>query len=250
MAHKSKLTKAEWEALPEATRKFFTDEKLYVPDGENWKLDAEGIEDVGGLKSALQKERDAAEAARKELLKFKDVDPEKYKQFLSETETREADKLKKEGKWEEWKAAFEVQKKKDLDARDESIKELQGRIRKFMLEDNVKAAALKSGVVKDLIDDVVVVTANRFKLDANEKIQVIDKDGETPLDITVDSFFSDVFKSQRPQYYAGSGAGGSGAQNGTSGNGAGKKTVPRADWEKMSPQDSTKFFKDGGVVTD
>src|ERR1051325_6554289 len=100
MALKASLTKAEFEALPDATRELYKTNNVYVPDGENWKLDAE-TEDVSGLKSALKKEREAAAEAKRllavEQAKFKNVDAEEYARLKAEAESKENEDLKSKG---------------------------------------------------------------------------------------------------------------------------------------------------------
>lgn len=244
MPLKAKLTKEEFEELPEATREY------YKANGEGYLLDAEGVEDVSGLKSALQKERDERAAAKKALEAFKDIDPEKYQQLLSDAEQREHDNLKKSGKYEELKAKLTESHNAEKAKLQAEIDKREARIRKFVLEDQVRSEAIKAGVVKDLIDDVVVVTGSRFKLDDNEKIQVLDKDG-SEMGITVESFFTDVFKEQRPHYYAASGAGGSGAPPGTNGGGNGVIRLKREDVKNnpaLYEQAKERAAKSGGEV--
>jgi hypothetical protein len=58
MALKAILTADEFSALPE------TLQEHYVQHGDGYQLDAEGVEDVTGLKSALEKQKEAARLAK------------------------------------------------------------------------------------------------------------------------------------------------------------------------------------------
>lgn len=71
MALKAILSKEEHDALPEALREYYAEK-----DGK-FILDAEGVEDVSGLKNALTAVRDELKTAKKQLQetidKFKDI---------------------------------------------------------------------------------------------------------------------------------------------------------------------------------
>lgn len=236
MALKQTLTKAEFEALPDATRELYKT-GVYVADGDNWKLDAEGVEDVSGLKSALQKERDAAkaaDAARKALeAKFKDVDPEKYAQLLAEAETKENDDLKSKGKIDEIiekhnakLAALKKEYEEKITAKDTELDRvyIDLRLRK-VFED--------AGVIADRIDDAVELTKPRAKRNDKGELTLHDQDG-SPLDVSAEVYAKELLKEKKPWLYQASGAGGSGAQNGTNG-GNGAKTITRKALSEMSP---------------
>ena len=83
MPLKAVLTKEEYDALPEAARAY------YVEKDGKFILDAEGVEDVSGLKNALTAVRDELKSAKKQLQetidKFKDIDPEKARVALTST---------------------------------------------------------------------------------------------------------------------------------------------------------------------
>lgn len=90
---------------------------LYVQteDGK-FKLDAEGVEDVKGLKSALEKEREAARIARAEAAKYKDVDPEKYREMLAAAEDQERKSLEAKGQYEQLLTQVKEKHTKELTA--------------------------------------------------------------------------------------------------------------------------------------
>jgi hypothetical protein len=66
----------------------FADSIDDVENKEEWEKFGDGyrrkveVEDVSGLKSALKKEREARKQFEREMGKYKDIDPEKYKELL------------------------------------------------------------------------------------------------------------------------------------------------------------------------
>lgn len=215
------------EDVPEAHR------ELYVERDGKFHLDAEGFEDVTGLKSALEKERAERRTAKDKLKELEGVDAEEYKRLKDEAQEREHSQLKAEGKFEELRLKWEQQKTKELTDRDVKIKELESGLRKFKLDDKVRAAALEAGVLPDDIDDVMTITRGRFDLGDKDRVLVLDGDND-PIDITADQYFKTVFKESKPKFYAPSGASGSGASNATSGTANGVRAVSISDQQALN----------------
>lgn len=101
--------------------------------------------------------------------------------------------------------------------------------------EKVRAAALNAGVRADDVDDVVVVTAGRFDLDAQGNIVVLGDD-RMPSGASVEDFFGKTFREQRPRYYAPTSDGG--------------KSISRAAFGKMGAQEQATFMKEGGQLVD
>src|SRR5574340_458446 len=104
----AKLPKAVLSSQEELSQIPETYRDLYIEKDGKFYLDVENIDDmpqVGGLKSALQKERDNRATAireQKELLKkFEGIDPEKAKDALKKLHELEDKRLIEEGKLEE-----------------------------------------------------------------------------------------------------------------------------------------------------
>jgi hypothetical protein len=74
---------------------------LYVEHQGKFVLDAEGVEDVGGLKSALDRLKTEKKQLQGDIERFKGIDPEKYQELVRAQEEAEAQKLKQQGKHEE-----------------------------------------------------------------------------------------------------------------------------------------------------
>jgi hypothetical protein len=215
MANKRQLTKVEWEALPEATRQVFTEQKVYVPDGENWKLDADDSEDVTKLSAAIKKERDARAQLEKDLRtereKLNGVDLEEYNRLKAEKDSKETDELKSKGKIDEIieKHNLKVAElKKDYEAR---LSTKEEELNRFKVDLKLRAAAEKGGVLPEVLDDVVDLHRKRVRFTEKGEMQILDKD-DTPLDVSVEGYFKEMYP-QTPSgayYYKASGVGGMG----------------------------------------
>jgi hypothetical protein len=103
-----------------------------------------------------------------------------------------------------------------------------------LMTEIVKIKALNSGVLPEDIDDVMKITRKRFDL-RNDKIVVLDQEGNETT-ISPDSFFSEVFKTMKPKFYAASTAEGN--------------QLDRAAFDQMAPQKQMEFMKGGGVISD
>lgn len=98
MALKAKITKEEFDALPEPHREF------YKAAGDGHVLDVEGVDDRAELKAAIEKERRAATEAKKQtadlIAKYRDLDPDKAREALTKLEEAEQEEAKKTGNFQ------------------------------------------------------------------------------------------------------------------------------------------------------
>jgi hypothetical protein len=185
----------------------------YVEQDGKFVLDAdiEGHPAVGALKRALDSERKIAkEALRKAQAAGDPAEIERLKAELDELKGKsggepkppDAEKLRK--KWEEENAP----KFKALeDERDKAL----GELRTLRLDDKVRDSALKAGVLPDDMDDVLLITKRYFTLDDQNRVVMLDEDGD-PTGTTPEKWFTDVFKVKKPKYFKGTGNAGSGAK--------------------------------------
>lgn len=209
-----------------------------VPEDEksNWtevdgkfQRDVE-IPDVSKLKSALQKERDAAKKYAEDLAKFKDIDPEKYAEMVKAHEAGLTDKERYENALKK-KDAEIAKVKADGDAK---VNDLDEKLRKFHLDKEARKAALDAGVIPEDIDDVLLLTAKNRRLDDDGNIIVVDDDGD-PTAKSLKDFYSDDFKKAKPKYFPGI-PGGSGTPPG----GHHKSNV---DLSKMTPKERLDYSR-------
>jgi len=194
---------------------------LYVEKDGKFVLDVDGMEDTSGLKSALEKERKSARDAERRLAALKDVDPDEYARLKAEAAERETKKLTEAGEFDKLREKWQKERDAEKADFDRRIAEKDLLLRKFRLDDTVRAAALKAGVIPEDLEDVMTITAKFFQLAEDGALQVLDDKGEvTPK--TVEEFFTKVFKEKKPKFYAASGN--SGAGTGASSGGGGPKT--------------------------
>lgn len=241
MALKAKLTKAEFEKLAEPLKEH------YKASGDDYILDAEGVEDVSGLKSALQKTKEARDALKLQLEaeaeKFKDIDPVRAREALKTLHELDEKKLVDKGEYDRL-----LKKRSDeFDVREaesqQKMADLNKRLDTYELINPVRDAALKAGVLPKSLDLVLadMRVNSRVKLNDKRQVVVLDKDGD-PTDISLEKYFGEVYKIDRENLYAGTGAGGSGAQSGTNGSGTGK-TVTREQFKAMTPAEQVAVSK-------
>jgi len=226
-------SKAEVDALPEALRGF------YVEQDGKFVLDADvdAHPKVGGLKSALDKERGEKDKAAKEFKALKDkigdMDPEKAREALKRIQELEDKKLLDEGKVEELIQARTDRMKKDhesqvtafqtqLKEKDTRISTLGGRLRTLVLDGSIRDEALKAGVKPEHVEDVISrmtmrgIDGVRWDLEDDEKIVAkagdqikFGKDATKPMPIGEGL---ELLREKVPGFFAASSGGG--AQSG------------------------------------
>lgn len=224
-----------------------------IEDGDNagkFRLkveDAESLVDVRGLKGALQKANKKArlvDAIRKQFPDATDEEIADLAKQLKELKDKggsgdddDADPAK--GKDVEKEIQRRLTKaKQEAEQREAELKkqleETNGRLRKTLLDDQIRKLALEAGVFPEDIDDVVELTRGK-RLDLNDegKLFVKDKDGD-PASATPEKFFKEEYKKEKPRFYKATDASGSDAQRSKGGGGGGGK-----DWESKAPTEWT-----------
>jgi len=218
------------------------------------KLEAIELDNPTELSEALRKERETRERIDKDLKaereKFKDVDPARYAELVAKAEELEQGELKSKGKIDElmekqrlvYEKKLEEQKKKDA----EIIAGLNAELDYVTVDVGLRGVFEKAGVMTDRIDDAVELTRKKAKREDGKL--ALYEDG-VKLDVSLENYAKEILKEQKPWLFAATGVGGTGAvqTNGQNGN---KPTKSVAEWQKMSPQESTDFFKAGGTLTE
>jgi hypothetical protein len=233
VALKRKLTKEEFDKLSDAHKELYKD----PGNNGNYVLDAEPDEETEPLKTALEREKAAAAAAKKTAddlaAKYKDTDPEEYKRLKAAADEAAREGKKTEGDWEGWKKTFIDEEARKLAAKDEEITGLKTRVQTFLLDNKISQAALESGVRKKLLPHVVTNTKQHFRLDQSENIEVLDEHGN-PINVSIEAFFKDKYSTEFPEYYEPTGNGGSGASNNGSGSRGGARVISSTDQAGMN----------------
>lgn len=238
-------------------------EAFYVEKDGKFHLDVTGIEDTSGLKSALQKEREAAkEASRraKELEdKFAGIDPVKVREMMTKLDQDGEAALIAAGKFDEVVAKrtekLRADLQKQIDEAHGKTKSAEERVSKYsqrVLDDRIRDAvmgkvhvhAIKSGDVLRAAREIFVLdeSGNAVQLGDDGK-PVIGKDGKTPFSPAewIESMV-DVAPHWFPSDSTGGGAGGS--KNATGGG----KTMKRSVFEALQPRDKAAAAKQYQIV--
>lgn len=195
------------------------------------------------LLDAVAKEK----AAAKKFEKFGDLDEAEIDELLElrhkagENGNKGADaarlaELEKEIRVTKKAAEKVVGEKTDLE---KQLGEATKSLRYYKLTVPLRDIAVRAGVIAEDLDLVMLDVARRFTLGENDAIVLLDDQGD-PSDVTPKKFFETVYKEQRPKFYQASGAGGSGASNGTK-SASGKKTIRRVDFNNLSAGEQKKI---------
>lgn len=220
---------------------------LYVEKEGKFHLDVDGLEDTNGLKSALQKERQAAKDARELAKKLEEqyagIDVNVVRDMMAKFDKDGDAALIAAGKIDEVIAKRTEKLKTDyqrqLDAEKKNTEQAHAKASKFsqrVLDDNIRAAAVKAGLHSHAIDDALFRARSMFTInDDGEAVQmdengtvILGKDGKTPFNPT--EWLEDM-KDKAPHWYpAGSSGGGAGGSKETT---SGKRTMKRSTFNTL-----------------
>lgn len=249
------LEKAEHAKLPK------DQQSMYVEKDGKYHLDIE-VEDTQGLKSALEKEREArktAEKAAKDLAKkFEGLDADELRKLLEKLGGDEEAQLIKAGKIDEVVTRrMEKANKAHAKAVEELQKEVEaanGRTSKYsqrVLDNAVREAATKAGLHANAVDDALFRARTMFSLNEEGVVVqlkdnevVMGKDGKTPFS---PGEWLESMKDTAPHWFPSSGTGG-GAPGG--GKGVGGKTIKRAAFDQLTPEARAQTVKDKVQIVD
>jgi hypothetical protein len=224
----------------------------YVEKDGKFTLDVDKYAEVSPKTQGLKKKNaelltknKAASDGLKKFEKFAEFDESDLEELLELRANK--DKPGKDNPADDERLAqLEKQHKKALDkltgektSTETRASELEKELKHYKLTVPVRDAAAKAGVIAEDLDLVILDTQKRFALNDESKIVVLDEDGD-PTDITLAKFF-ELYKEQRPKFYAASGAGGSGAPANTSSGTAGK-SMKMADFHNLGREQQKAFM--------
>jgi len=234
---------------------------LYVEKDGKFHLDVTGIEDTSGLKSALQKEREAARQERqraKELEdRFKDIDPDRVRDMMAKLDKDGEASLIAAGKIDEVvskrseKLRAELMKQiEEATAKTEAEKARANKFSQRVLDNSIRAAAAKAGLHAGAIEDALFRARTMFSLDDDgNAVQmddggrpVLGKDGKSPF---TPMEWLEGMKDTAPHWFPAGAAGGGATGNRDAGNG---KTIKRAAFEAMPFEERMSVLKTHKLV--
>ncbi|HEY6400417.1 MAG TPA: hypothetical protein VI479_03345, partial [Blastocatellia bacterium] len=214
-------------------------------------FEAELPTETAGLKSALQKEREAKTALEKSLKGFEGIDPEEAKRLKAEAEKIEADKLKSKGDWDarekqlKEQLAADLQKREthfqtELKSRDDRIVKLQTSMEKSLIEAQSTTAIAAAKGSPELLLPHVMRQVKIVEENGDFVVRVLDAQGQPRIaNVKGDPFtianLIDEMKGNQiyGRAFDASGAGGSGAGKSDSDK-SGVKTVRWNDQDALN----------------
>jgi hypothetical protein len=237
MPIKREISKADYDALGDALK------ALYRANGDKFTLDAEGFDDVTGLKSALDAERrgrgDLETQLRELRTKLGDLDPEKARaaiKLLQDLEDKsdladipeavraKIDKIV-EKRTERMRLDHDTQvnafKKQVGDGTSEREK-LVAQLSELLIDNSIRSAAGKLGIRDEAVEDAVLAGKQLYRIKDGKPVPmngeqvVYGKDASTPMPI--DEWLGGKQK-ERPHWFKDST--GSGAKSNLGGGGGG-----------------------------
>jgi hypothetical protein len=204
--------------------------KLYVQKDGKYVLDAEGIEDVSGLKSALERKKqeaaDAKKAAKelKEQLESLGMEPDEIKAIIADHQKAKDKKLIDEGKVDEIVTTRVAKLKKEYDDKLTAItgerNTLHGKLSEVLIDSALKDVAVKAKVRSTAMEDVLLRGKRIWTLKENQPVAlngeeaIFGKDGK-PISMLE---WVNELQTSAPHLFEGSSGGGA---NGSGGNGGG-----------------------------
>lgn len=228
----TKITKAEYEVLPDSLKAKFN------ASGDEFVLVEEDVEGLKKSKAEILEEKKRLQAERDELARFK---------AEKEAEAAKAKQADLEAKGEYEKALKEKEKawKERLEAESAEKESLFADIKRERLTNEL----VKRGVLADRANYLVSELDAEIELakDDNGKYTLKKKGGigdATEFDAVIEAA-----KQKTPFFFAASSASGSGASP-SSGTGGNAKTMPRTQFESLNPTDQMAFIKGGGKPVD
>lgn len=236
---------------------------LYVEKDGKFRLDVDGIEDTSGLKSALQKERDAAkEAARKVKQieeQFAGLDPVKVREMMTKLDQDGEAALIAAGKIDEViskrSEKLKAELQRQVEAAQQEAKSERERTKKYsqrVLDDRIKDAvigkvhvhAIKNGDVMRAAREIFTLDddGNAVQMGSDGK-PVLGKDGKTPYG--PQEWIESMIEVAPHWFPAGNSGGGAGGDNGGSG---GSKTIKRSMFDSLPVADKAKFARTHTII--
>jgi len=237
------------EAVPETVR------SLYVQNGDKFKLDVSGIEDTTGLKSALDKERKAAKEAASQAAAWSKLgkSPEEIQALVDAQAQAEAEKLTKAGEWDKLRAQMNEKHQQELAAVNGKVTAKDQALSKYLVDAAATSAIASAKGVPELLLPHVRGAVKVIEDNGEYAVRVVDASGNPRVNgkgefLTISDLVIEMKQSEvLGRAFEGSGATGSGA-SGTQGKG-GAKTISRADFDALSPNERANVLKTGVKIT-
>lgn len=226
--------------VPEGVRDHYTE----TDDG--YRLDVEGVEfedEVQGLKSALQKERDKRKKYESRLSEIPDDWQDRLEEWenLKEKEKeREREKAEKEGEWEKLREQLQEQHREEIQAREEKLQQVESQLEQKIVDEALAKAASEHEAHAHLLPDYAKRFVRIEEKNGRKVPVVVDEDGDRRInndgdDMTINELVASMREEERfKPLFKPTGSTGGGASGGDGAGGPVTKNVTEmSDQEKM-----------------
>jgi hypothetical protein len=235
---KAVLMAGDYELLDDSLKTF------YVQSGDNWTLDADGIEDVSGLK-AKNAELLAELKKRGDLVKqFDGLDAETARKALDEMAKLEEKKLLDRQKFDELLAKREDEFKK----REQDLQTRYQQVFESSAETDLRMKLVANGVRDELAEEFAIILKAKHIKPVEESGKTVWRslanDAET---IDLDKFIPSLKGNGKAVFFKASDASGSGASGSGKETGGGV-TMTGTAFESLSESQQRDFSLKGGKI--
>lgn len=210
-------------------------------------------EDVTGLKTALQKERERARALEKKAKAFEGVglSPEEIAELKASREKAEEERARAAGEWDKLREKLSEQHQSELQKLQDQLDAISMSEHEARIESGLKSALMEAGVTEEgasILPDILKSRAKIETVDGKRVVKVFDTDGTPMLGKNGrDASLADLVASvteKYPSLFKAQTKPGSGTPPG--GNGAGRtssNSVKASDLAGMTPKEKAAYFK-------
>lgn len=200
---------------------------LYAEKDGKFVLQVDGVEDTGGLKTALKAERKRADDAEKQRKAWEKIgkSPDEIEELLEAQRRLEEERATKAGEWDKLKAQMNEKHQGELTKKDESISSLRSALERHLVDAAATAAIAAADGMPELLLPHVQRHVRVVEENGHFTVKVVDAKGDprvngkgdllTISDLVSEMKTSDIFG----RAFKGSGHTGSGMQPGPGGGG-------------------------------
>ena len=239
---------------------------LYVADGDKFKLKISGLPepknqaDVSGLKSALEKEREAARKSAKELAKWKrlGLSQDEIQAVLDKDKKAAEDTARESGDYEALMAQAKEKWDKERDDLLARAETAEAHEREAVVNSQLTGSLAKAGFTEEGLALIPQMLAPRVKIetiDGQRVTTIMTEDMAAPMigEAGTDrATFAELAKATAvkfPSLVKSDMNGGGGKPSGSGGNGGGKQML-RSEFNKLHPLEQSATVAGGTTIVD
>lgn len=151
-------------------------------DDGKYRLAVDGLPEVSGLKSALEKERKARRDFERKLNQLNGVDPDEYQRLKTEAEHREIEKAQKAGEWDKLRQQLADKHKAEIEAERQRSHTMQTTVESFLVDAEATRAIANAKGIPELLLPHVKQHVRVVQENGQYVARVVDKNGEPRVD--------------------------------------------------------------------